>query len=237
MPKTQEKRGDYVISIPVLDSEDASTLDSEHVWDILHFVRERPMGVRPKEVANKFDIGINQAYEKLRKLEKAKFLAKQKQRSRPGRPGEASDGAERKTLLYVASPMSEPVLDFDWDRVLQKKYGRYVMEKVRPVLLEFYRQVIEEMKKDENLKQWYPAPHVNICPDCGMSHQALELFRSLGSFAVDVTGNWSYEMDRILLDNGYITRKEFDESVEKEEDDEEWAYLDAPAEKKPPSKK
>ncbi len=228
MPK-QERRGEFVTSIPVYSPDDVSTLDSERMWEILHYVHERPTGVRPKEVARKFDIGVNQAYDKLRRLEKADYLVRQKQRRRPGSPGPwKDDEAGRKTLLYVATPWGETALDEEWSRILLRKYGRFAMEELRPALLKFYKRVIEDMKKEKDLKSWYPAPHENVCPECELDHQALELFRSLGIFAMDVTEQRSYEMNQVLLDNGYITRKEFQESNKKEEGEEDWVLMDKP---------
>jgi hypothetical protein len=218
---SQQKTGEYIVSIPVVEPDDASVLDSEKMWEILHYVHERPLGVRPAEVAKEFDIRINQAYDKLRKLERAGYLVHQKRRGKPGKE------AERKTLLYFSRPWGYTQLNADFENdVLRKKYGKLVMEAVKPSLVGFFKQVLEDLKKNPDLKKWYPSPQENLCLECGMQHQALELFYALAAFAAEVTSDESYDMYQVLLDNGYITQKKFKEYTTRSGDDEQWVLSD-----------
>ncbi len=215
----QEKRADYFGSVVVTEPDDVEVLSSEKVWEILDYVHASPEGVRPKEVAEEFDIGLNQAYDKLKQLERQGYVKRKKERGKRGRE------QQRKTLLYVSSPWGGHELQEDFEGVLSKKYGEFVMQKVRPVLIEFFKRVLEDMRKDDELNPWLPAGH-RWCPDCGIEHQAWELFRALVAYAGLVVQNWSYEWYQTLLDNHFINRESFNENTEKPEDAYDWVFSD-----------
>jgi Mn-dependent DtxR family transcriptional regulator len=221
MAERESKKGEYIQSIPVVDTDDVSVLNGEKMWEILHYVHERPLGVRPAEIARKFDIRVNQAYDKLRKLEKEGYLTRQKKRGAPGKE------AQRKTLLYFSQAWGFVDLDPDFDEVLSKKYGKLVMDTVKPTLVRFFQAVLDDLKKDPELRKWYPTPNENLCPDCGEKHQALELFGALPAFATEVVIG-SYEMMKVLLENGYLTKKEFNEYTTKTKDEADWVLSDKP---------
>ena len=202
---------------------DVQLLSSEKVWDILDYVHESPKGVRPKEIADEFDLSVNQAYDKLKKLERQDYLVRKKERGKRGH------SPERKTLLYLSKPWGGSDLDGDFEDHLAKKYGAFVMERIRPIFLELFKTILDEMSKDSDLAPWFPTSHENLCPDCGMKHQALELFRALTSFSADVMESSSYEWYRMMLEKGYLSKKEFDECVQQSPDDLKWRLSDKPA--------
>ena len=197
MPE-KEARSDYFTSLSVSELSDVQVLSSEKVWDILDYVHESPQGVRPKEVAKKFDLNTNQAYDKLKKLERQDYLVRKKEK---GKRGHAQ---ERKTLLYLSKPWGGRDLDGEFEEILYKKYGEFVMESIRPLFLDLFKRVLDDMQKDAELKPWLPSAHENLCPDCGVNHQALELFRALTSLVSDVIEGSSHEWHQIMLERGYM---------------------------------
>ena len=222
MSEKEKGRADYFISLTVDGLSDVEVLGSEKVWDILDYVHESPQGVRPKEIAKEFDLKINQAYDKMKKLERQDYLVRKKEKGKRGLD------QERKTLVYLSKPRGGQELNDEFEEILYKRYGEFVMKNIRPMFVDLFRQVLDDMGKDHELKQWSPMAHENLCPDCGTKHQALELFRALIGFAADVTEGGSYEWHQLMLDRGYMARKEFVEYVKQSADDPKWRLSDKP---------
>lgn len=220
MSEKEKRRADYFVSLTVSELSDVEVLSSEKVWEILDYLHGSPLGVRPKEVAKEFDLKINQAYDKLKKLERQDYLVRKKERGKRGRE------QERKTLLYLSKPWGGRELDGEFEETLYKKYGEYIMKNIRPMFIELFRQVLDDMQEDPKLKPWFPVPYENLCPDCGIKHQALELFRALTSLAADVMEGDSYEWHKVMLNRGYMSRKEFVEYVKRSVDDPTWRLSD-----------
>jgi DNA-binding MarR family transcriptional regulator len=222
MSEKEKRRADYFVSLTVGELSDVEVLSSEKVWEILDYVHGSPQGVRPKEVAKEFDLKINQAYDKLKKLERQDYLVRKKERGKRGQE------QERKTLLYLSKPWGGRELNEEFEEILYKRYGEFVMKSIRPMFVELFKQVLDDMQKDPELKPWFPAAYENLCPDCGTKHQALELFRALIGFAADVTEGDSYEWHQVMLDRGYLSKKEFIEYVKRSVDDPKWRLSDKP---------
>jgi len=208
--------------LSVSELSDVQVLSSEKVWDILDYVHESPQGVRPKEVAKEFDLNMNQAYDKMKKLERQDYLIRKKERGKRGQD------QERKTLLYLSKPWGSRDLNGEFEEILYKKYGEFVMENIRPAFLELFKQVLDDMAKGSELKPWLPSAHENLCQDCGVNHQALELFRALTCLAADVIEGNSHQWHQIMLERGYMSRKEFAEYVKQSPEDPKWRMSDKP---------
>jgi hypothetical protein len=216
--KKEEETG-YFESLVITSPSDARLLGSEGTWDVLDFVHSSVDGVRPKEVADKFGMRLNQAYDKLAELEANGFVKRKKER---GSPGAAQ---QRKTLVYVSSAWGNNELRGEFEDVMDEKFGKFVMDEVRPVLLKYFATVLKAMKSDQELAKWLPAGH-HWCPDCGIDHQAWELFRALSAHAEIVVEQASFEWHEMLLENNFVSRKMFDEYTAKKKHAPDWALSD-----------
>jgi hypothetical protein len=99
------------------------------------------------------------------------------------------------------------------------------MEEVRPALLKYFATVLKAMKSDEELARWLP-PGYHWCPDCGIDHQAWELFRAVSAHAEAVVEKASLEWHKMLLENNFVSRKMFDEYTAKDKHQPDWVLSD-----------
>ena len=120
-----ERKSGYFSSVAVESASEARLLCAEKVWDILHFVHDSPNGIRPKEIAEEFEINPNQAYDKLKQLEEYGFVKRKKERNKPGKKNH-----DRKTLLYLSGSWGTQELWDDFASLMNEKFGSYVMKEV-----------------------------------------------------------------------------------------------------------
>ena len=218
MSKEENERVDYFESIEVASPSAAKVLALEKVWDILEYVHQSPKGVRSIEVTKEFGIDKNQAYQKLKLLLEYDFIKHKKEKGGPGRK------QQRKTLLYVSGIWGSHSLQEDFEELMDEKLGKYVTEKVVPVLLDYFREAIR-LKNDVDFNAWIPRGR-KYCPDCKADHQALEFFNALIAYASILTQDASFSWNRMLLDLQYMTRKGFEEYTAKSKDDYDWVLSD-----------
>ncbi len=203
----------------ISDASDAKLLGSEGTWDVLDFVHSSVDGVRPKEVADKFGMRLNQAYDKLAELEANGYVKRKKER------GSVGGAQQRKTLVYVSSAWGNNALRDEFEEIMDEKFGKFVMDEIRPVLLKYFETVLKAMKSDGELTRWLP-PGYHWCPDCGIDHQAWELFRAISAHAELVVEGASLEWQKMLLENNFISRKKFDEYTTKDKHSPDWVLSD-----------
>lgn len=178
----------YLTSIPIEERIHAGSLASEVCWDIIDVLRESGFqGMSAEEIRHRLKIKRypkSTIYAALSQLEKAQWITGSRPTFPWGRPpkeieiksgrDKAKGGRPRK--LYRVHILWE----FDMDDVFAESLDPIVKKHITELKENWIRtlkNIVEEYKTEKNLQKFYPKDIV--CPDCGISHEALEFLRAI----------------------------------------------------------
>lgn len=192
MTKTKEtlqrKCNRYLTSIPIEERPEASLLASEVCWDIIDVLRDSGFrGMSAEEIRDRLKIKRypkSTIYAALSQLERSKWITGSRPIfpwGRPPREIEARSGRDkakggRPRKLYRIHILWEFDMDDDFAESLDPLVEKHTRQ-LKENWFRAIRSIVEEYETKENLQKFYPRDIV--CPDCGISHEAIEFLRAI----------------------------------------------------------
>lgn len=194
---------EYLLNYNVTEWKEARALSSESNWRILEYLREvGPKGATAREVSKELSMPIQTVFAQLAELEREEFLY----RERVGK-------GERAKKYFIRNIIGFAAFDEDFVDDLEEKASSRLKDMI-PVLLNYIEEMYEMFEKDQELKEWVPVKSSDShCPNCEQSHEAENFFRAILYYACDFLTSRKEYAD-LLLRNGYMSRKAYDDFIE-----------------------
>ena len=192
----------YLTHFPIKSPIEADVLSKEIAWQIMDGLRQAgAKGVTAEDIIKKEKIPSSVVYSTLKDLYRLEYIFLF--------PRDKKDRRDRKKRFVCArGTWGKYRIDEEFDAAI-KLEGLYesMMEMLLEPILRILKEVFDDFSHKKELQKFLPTKDTNICPNCQISHEAMEFCYATLLRTIDLIITDSSEFKKFLISKGYAAEE------------------------------